>query len=238
MCALFSGGQDLRLLRIELGVGEDPLRLEVGEILELCHLIPGRRRGRRGRCCRVLRLLLGVLLVLLLGPAVLLAARDAVGYSCGRAGDGSGTRDTSEKRHVSLLSASGRVERGPRGRPGGCNRRPRAVRHRVVAPERSSSPTGSRRSRWRQRSRGDDRRRVVEVLLADQARRDALEHGEIDRPVMVQIRQSDDPQGAVLALGDEDEIQDPDDAPVDEIDQYGQALAPSSCSPGTQPPSS
>ena len=56
--------------------------------------------------------LLGVLLVVLLGPAVLLAPRDAVRDSSGRAGDGCGACNTSEKRHVSLLSPVGRVERG------------------------------------------------------------------------------------------------------------------------------
>ena len=61
--------------------------------------------------------------------------------------------------------------------------------------------------------------------MAHQTGGDALEDGEVDRPVMVQIRQPDDPQGAVLTLGDEDEIQNPDDALVDEINQDRQALA-------------
>ena len=41
---------------------------------------------------------------------------------------------------------------------------------------------------------------------------------------MVQIGEGDDPQGTVFALGDKDEVQDPDDASLDKIDQDRQAL--------------
>jgi hypothetical protein len=107
----WSASQDLRLLRVELGVGEDPRRFEFGEILELRDLIPGRRRGCGGRIL-LLRLLLRSLLVFLWGPAILLRARDAIADGGGRAGDSGCTGDTSEKRHVGLLSAFSRVERG------------------------------------------------------------------------------------------------------------------------------
>src|SRR4051812_42977850 len=39
-----SRGQDLRLLRVELGVGEDALRLEGGQFLQLRHHVRSRRR--------------------------------------------------------------------------------------------------------------------------------------------------------------------------------------------------
>src|ERR1700753_4232389 len=41
---------------------------------------------------------------------------------------------------------------------------------------------------------------------------------------MVEVCEPDDPERPVLALGDEDEIQDPDDALVDQVGQDGQAL--------------
>src|ERR1700753_3525280 len=41
---------------------------------------------------------------------------------------------------------------------------------------------------------------------------------------MVEVCEPDDPERPVLALGDEDEIQDPDDALVGQVDQDGQAL--------------
>ena len=49
-------------------------------------------------------LLLRVLLLVLLGPPILLPARDAVRHGGGRPGDGRGACDTSEKWHVVVLS--------------------------------------------------------------------------------------------------------------------------------------
>src|SRR5215203_4910348 len=74
-----SGGEDLRLLLGELLLGEDALVLQVRELLELGDRV-GRCRGG-GRRLRVLlrrRRLLLVLLLVLGGPAVGLAAGDAV----------------------------------------------------------------------------------------------------------------------------------------------------------------
>ena len=80
MCAYvtwqLSGRQDLGLLSLEFGLGEDALRLELGKVLQLRN---GVRCGRRlwwwlllwwWWCC-ILRLL-RILLIILLRPPILL----------------------------------------------------------------------------------------------------------------------------------------------------------------------
>src|SRR2546430_11565805 len=80
-------GEKLGLLRLELGVGENALRLQLSELLQLRDEVGRFRCGCRGRRRGVVLLLLRRLLVLLFGPAVGLATRHTV-----RDG-GSGTGD-------------------------------------------------------------------------------------------------------------------------------------------------
>src|SRR5262249_38332542 len=88
--------EDLRLLRRELLLGEDALVLQLRELLELRDRI-GRNRGGRGRPGLRRRSLLVVLLLVLLGPAVGLAARDTVRDRGGGAGDDGGAGDPAEE---------------------------------------------------------------------------------------------------------------------------------------------
>src|SRR5262249_26376096 len=99
--------EGLRLLRLELGRGEDALVLQVGELLQLADAVGS--CGRRGRCRLLLRVrllllvLLGlVLLFLLFRPAIGLPARNAVRHRGGSAGDHRGARGHAEQsRHYS-----------------------------------------------------------------------------------------------------------------------------------------
>ena len=82
-----SASEDLGLLGREFLLGEDPLRLQVGQLLQLRDLVvPIVRGGWRCRRLLVLLLLRRVAL-LLLGPACRLAARHTVGNGGRRAGD-------------------------------------------------------------------------------------------------------------------------------------------------------
>jgi hypothetical protein len=85
--------EDLGLLGVELGFGQNALVLELSEFLEL--------RNRVWRGCRCLGrgrilLLLGLLVGLLLGPAVPLAAGDSVGHGGRRSGDDCRPGDSSQ----------------------------------------------------------------------------------------------------------------------------------------------
>jgi membrane protein len=104
-----SAAEDLRLLGLELGVGEDSLRLQVREFLQLRDgVCGGRGRGRRGGLLLLLLLrvvlVARVLVVLLLRPAVRLAARDAVRHrGCGACDDGGAGDTPDESRHDRFL---------------------------------------------------------------------------------------------------------------------------------------
>ena len=122
---LGSDPQDLCLLRRELLVGEDALGVEIGELLQLRHVVVG--RGCGGRRLDVLRLL-GLILRRVL---LLLTVLDAAPHCTGGPGDDGGaahgpdeTRSSSQ-RHVCSLWFGGRVRRSdsgvsprPRSRPG------------------------------------------------------------------------------------------------------------------------
>ena len=66
---------------------------------------------------------------------------------------------------------------------------------------------------------------LVHVVFADQTRRRALEDGEIELAVAVEVGDRDARNRSVGALLDEREVDDPDDAPVDQVDEVGEALA-------------
>jgi hypothetical protein len=92
--------QDAGLLRRELVLGQHALRSQVPKLLELGDAIGGwsgcrgRLRWRRPGLLRIL--LLGILLLVLAGPAVVLAPADPVGDGGRRAGDSGRPRDTTK----------------------------------------------------------------------------------------------------------------------------------------------
>src|SRR6185503_11324582 len=92
--AATSAAQDLGLLGRELLLGEDALRLQVGQLLELSDLLVARVLGRRRRGVRLL--FWRVLRLLLLRPAPGLAAGDVVGHVGRRAGDHRRARDSAK----------------------------------------------------------------------------------------------------------------------------------------------
>src|SRR5690349_18066350 len=67
--------------------------------------------------------------------------------------------------------------------------------------------------------------RVVDLVLTEQSRRGPLEDGEVEIVVAGQVGEFDPLDRSVRALADEEQIQHPDDATVDQIDQKGQPLA-------------
>ena len=60
--------------------------------------------------------------------------------------------------------------------------------------------------------------RVVEVGLVEQSRRRALEDGEVELAT-VELLQRERGHRPVVTTGDELEVEDPDHAPIHEIDQ-------------------
>ena len=97
-----SGRQDLRLLRVELRVGEDARLLQLAELLERGQSIDGWRRSGHRRRRRWWRRVDGLLFVLRLGrrcvggPTVRLPTGHAVGHGGGGAGDDGRARHSSE----------------------------------------------------------------------------------------------------------------------------------------------
>src|SRR3954454_14798067 len=85
-----ASGQDARLLDGELLLGQHARVPELSELLELLKRVGG-LSGRRGRRRRRLRV--GLLRLVLRGPAVGLAPRDAVADAGGGAGDDGGAGD-------------------------------------------------------------------------------------------------------------------------------------------------
>src|SRR5262249_30841203 len=151
------GAQDLCLLGLELGVGEDALGLQVGQPLKLTDDIGlGCSRGGRSRGGRrllvvllLLLLLLVVLLVFLLGPTIGLPAGDAVGNRGRGAGNhGRAGNASHESRHGSSFLAfwEGISSRWRRVTPpecrGGCNPPPRAGHCPGAGLARRVWPTG------------------------------------------------------------------------------------------------
>ena len=112
-----SGGEQLRLLGGELLLGEDPLRLQLAELLELVDRRlppPAAGGGAAAGGGRLLRFFL-------LRPALALAARDAVAHRGGGSGDGRRSCDSSVVlawRSPSLLRMPTRPRRGRRARLG------------------------------------------------------------------------------------------------------------------------
>jgi hypothetical protein len=52
-----------------------------------------------------------------------------------------------------------------------------------------------------------------------------LEHGQVQLAVPVEVGDGHAPHRPVQLLLDKDQVDDPDDPPVDQVDQHGQALA-------------
>src|SRR3990170_7217198 len=135
--------EDLLLLRLELILGKDPLRLQLSELLELGGVVELGRRGRGGRGLR--RHLLLVRLLILRSVLLLLAAANPPGHSCRSPCDDSGPRrhanETGASAHEWHLSFSflATCWRAPtRGRPG--RRRAEAARSRAGRRRRHASP--------------------------------------------------------------------------------------------------
>src|SRR4051812_21074742 len=104
MCVSPSAVEQDRLLLEELGLGQDALVLELGELLEALDGIDGRGRRLGGR--GVLLLLCGGLLIFLLCPALALPAADAVGDGGRGACDGGGASDAAKESWHGGLSLS------------------------------------------------------------------------------------------------------------------------------------
>src|SRR4249919_2593169 len=66
--------------------------------------------------------------------------------------------------------------------------------------------------------------RLLDVVLSQQARRGPLEHGEVELAVLVQVGDGDAPNRSVQLFFDEGQIEEPDDASVDEVDEQREAF--------------
>src|SRR5688572_15488143 len=97
----------------------------------------------------------------------------------------------------------------------------------TTAPDRGGEGTGpdvlvdedARRAAGLENASG-----LVDVILADQAGRRALEHREVEFAVVVEVRDRDPLDRPVEVLADEDQVEDADDAAVDEVDEVREGL--------------
>src|SRR5207342_61787 len=99
---------------------------------------------------------------------------------------------------------------------------------RAAAPQRLREPYGPAvlEDQDSRRRAGFDRcTRTLEVGLVQEPRRGAIERGQIELAVMVEVRQLDAEDRTVLVTGDEHQIEDPDHPAVHEIDQDWKTFA-------------
>jgi len=66
---------------------------------------------------------------------------------------------------------------------------------------------------------------VVNVLGIEKAGRGPLEHGEVEFAVVVEVGHRHGEHRAVEVLANEDQVEDANDAPIDQIDQERHPLA-------------
>ena len=214
--------------------------LELGQLAVhvICWL--GRGRCGVGRLLLLVRLLLVGLFLFLVGPPAGLSPRDAVGHAVAVPATTAvrATPRRSPGMSFPSLCGSGDSGLGLRGGLGfgpglggidcgqqSLNRNPSA---------RDQLPTATPK-------RSGERRRP-HVLVDQDARRatrpstppasatspsssspeDALEHGEIELAIAIQVGDRHPPNRPVELLLHKHKIEDPDDAPVDQVDQQGQ----------------